>query len=190
MLCVAFPIYVAVTVFCVLNIITATFVEAAQRQAGDEETRALDLIRDRKNWIKDIRELYLSQVEDEDEKIGKQQFREIFRDPRTENFLLSLGLDVNFVDVDQMFALFDLDEDGSITVDEFGRGVHYLKGYARSLDIFRLLRMVKRTDKTISSMASTLERVSKLFGVEDIAPPVVRTNGNNSRRHGTLGGWR
>merc|ERR1719343_836605 len=42
LLVLTFPIFISVTVFCVLNIVTAAFVDAAARKSQEEEANALE----------------------------------------------------------------------------------------------------------------------------------------------------
>jgi len=73
----SFPLFIVVTIFCVLNIITAAFVEAASRTSVEEDASALEHIDERKKWIKDISKIFSRHDTDRGGNLDWDEFRDM-----------------------------------------------------------------------------------------------------------------
>merc|ERR1712012_238862 len=61
-----------------------------------------------------------------------------FDDPTVASYFKYLGLDAH--DTERLFCLLDADDSGELTLDEFLAGCLRLKGVARSIDVYTLIR--------------------------------------------------
>jgi voltage-gated sodium channel len=147
-----FPIFMIVTVFCVLNVITAAFVEAAARKSQEDEATALEHIAERKKWIKAISEIFDRHNKDASGSLGWEEFQEVVADWRTRTAFMDIGIDMSFQQAKIMFRLFDWNGDGRIDINEFAQGVHHLRGCARSLDVFRHFMKLSKQLERITRM--------------------------------------
>jgi hypothetical protein len=148
-----FPLFIGVTVFCVLNIVTAAFVDAAARKSKEEEANALEYIAERKKWIRAVHDIFRRHDSDSRGTLDFEEFSSIMTDWRTQTAFTDMGIDMSFQQAKQLFRLFDWDGDGQIDIDEFAQGVHHLKGPARSLDVFRhFMKLSKQIDKLARSL--------------------------------------
>jgi hypothetical protein len=148
-----FPLFIGVTVFCVLNIVTAAFVDAAARKSKEEEANALENIAEKKKWIKAIYDIFRRHDSDSSGTLDFEAFSSIMTDWRTQTALRDMGIDVSFQQVKVLFKLFDWDGDGHIDINEFAQGVHHLKGPARSLDVLgHFMKLSRQIDKLASSL--------------------------------------
>jgi hypothetical protein len=139
-----FPFFICVTVFCVLNIVTAAFVEAAARKTQEDEALALEHIAERRKWIKVIKDIFRRHDTDQGGSLDWQEFASIMTDWRTKTALENIGVDVSYEQAKILFRFFDWDGNGRIDINEFAQGVHHLKGNARSLDVFRQFHKLSR----------------------------------------------
>jgi hypothetical protein len=147
-LALTFPLFITVTVFCVLNIVTAAFVEAAARKSKEEEANALEHIAERKKLIKVITDIFERHDADKGGTLDWEEFASIMTDWRTRTAFTDIGLDVSFQQAKVLFKLFDWDGNGRIDVNEFAQGIHHLRGPARSLDVLRhFMKLSKKIEK-------------------------------------------
>jgi len=168
----SFPVYIVVTMFCVLNIITAAFVEAASRKSQDAEEAALRNITQRTIWIDAIKSIVAKFDHDNDNTLNWAEFSQIMNDWETRASLEDMGIDMTFQHASLLFKLFDWNQDGHIDVDEFAQGVHHLKGAARSLDMYRqfveLSRQISSPQRMVEQLSATSgagqPRNSRIFG--------------------------
>jgi Ca2+-binding EF-hand superfamily protein len=154
----AFTLYVVLCEFCVLNIITAAFVEAASRTAQEEDTSALEHLEEREAWIEQIKSLFRRHDSDNDGNLNEAEFRSIMADWRTQQSFRDIGLNFDFQHVGSLFKLFDFNNDKLIDINEFAQGVHQLKGNARSLDMFREFQQMGRKVERVARRTQKLPR--------------------------------
>ncbi|CAK0898532.1 unnamed protein product [Prorocentrum cordatum] len=165
-----FPFFIGVTVYCVLNIVTASFVEAAARSSKDEQANALEIISERKRWIKDITDIFKRHDADSCGFLDFEEFSSIMTDWRTQAAFTDMGIDLSFQQAKDLFKLFDWDGDGQIDINEFAQGVHHLRGPARSLDVFRQFMKLSRT----------MEKIER--SVQNLAGPQIGPRSQKSAR--------
>merc|ERR1712032_923899 len=129
-------IFVAVSVFCALNVVTSIFVESAMQSTQHyQDLLVQEKIHNDKVYTEHIRKIFRQIDNDESGDISFSELR---------NFLnnTSLGLrsyfdalEVNASDAWVLFKLLDRDGSGRVDIDEFCDGCIRLKGEARSFDI-------------------------------------------------------
>jgi len=147
-LIITFPFYIIVSVFCVLNIVTAAFVEAASRKSQDCTESALNHLTQRSEWIDAIQNIFAKFDDDEDNMLSWEEFSHIMVDWKTREALEDMGIDISFEHAALLFKLFDSDGDGHIDVNEFAHGIHHLKGNARSVDMYvQFLEMSRQVNR-------------------------------------------
>jgi voltage-gated sodium channel len=153
-LIVTFPLFIIVTVLCVLNIVTASFVDAAARKSAEDETAALEHLANRRQWIKVVQDIFARHDSDSTGFLDWDEFAAIMTDWRTRSALQGIGVDISFHHAATLFKCFDWDGDGRIDINEFAQGVHHITGTARSLDMFRQFMKLSRQ---VSSLAQKLQ---------------------------------
>merc|ERR1712032_1128585 len=129
-------IFVAVSVFCALNVVTSIFVESAMQSTQHyQDLLVQEKIHNDKVYTEHIRKIFRQIDNDESGDISFSELR---------NFLnnTSLGLrsyfdalEVNASDAWVLFKLLDRDGSGRVDIEEFCEGCVRLKGEARSFDI-------------------------------------------------------
>jgi len=158
-----FMLYIAFSVFCVLNIITGIFVEEATTMtAQDEENMLLHELQKRKRFIAEAKRLFEEADEDGSGKLTWEEFREALQHVRVQKLLENLGIDVVATGVRNVFDLFDFDGDGTLEISEFTQGLFQLRGYARSIDIAQLRHDQTRVRRKFDSFQDRIEEQLRL----------------------------
>jgi len=88
------------------------------------------------------------------------EFVEHMHDDRLRAFFSQLELEIDSIHAAKgLFSLLDFDNDGDISINEFIKGCEKVKGYARSLDVARLMHVqqaqatrVREMDKNLSDL--------------------------------------
>lgn len=156
-----FTIYIAFSVFCVLNIVTGVFVENSHKLAlQDEDHAIMEELGQRRRFMEEIRNLFEDADEDGDGELDFDEFFDKVTDTRMQTYFRKLGLDVELVSPWALFQLFDFGDDGSVDVDEFVQGCCSLGGLAKQLDLVRMRHENKRLTETVECMTDRI--ISKL----------------------------
>lgn len=192
---VLFVAFVAFSHIALLNILTGIFVESALKLAEPHDFKKADehsrMVNGQASALKDM----LTQYDfDLDDKISREEFAEIAKDSKLQNYLRYLGIDMPSVDV-FFNMLGGVDERGNVEIDTFVKGCMRLRGEAKSIHLNQLLYEVKCLDLSgvhseVSSMKHDLSIVKKALEgtlcVESAEPAcddeIAKThNGNDTR---------
>ncbi|CAK0911576.1 unnamed protein product [Prorocentrum cordatum] len=141
-------LYIVVGVFCILNLLTAVFFEAANRVDDVQE-----LVYKKRDWVAETSEFFLNAIKniphtphtsasldspDGSPRITEDAFIKLLSSQKNVKFLEEYGVDLFFRGRNGLRELFHImDEDGSGTLDvnEFVACLYNLKGTATSLDL-------------------------------------------------------
>jgi len=159
-----FLLYISITFFGVLNILTSVFVESAiQSTANQRELLVQERQNMKESYIQHIREIFSIIDTDGSGEISLPEIQELFADDTLHEFLEAL--EVNASDARALFTLIDTDCSGLISMDEFCNGCLKLKGEAKSFDVNCLIYENQRyIAKTIALMERLEEHVSNVSG--------------------------
>eukprot|EP00401_Gymnodinium_catenatum_P014340 CAMPEP_0117476920 /NCGR_PEP_ID=MMETSP0784-20121206/10556_1 /TAXON_ID=39447 /ORGANISM="" /LENGTH=507 /DNA_ID=CAMNT_0005271207 /DNA_START=1 /DNA_END=1521 /DNA_ORIENTATION=+ len=138
-----FILFTFVTIFGVLNVLAAVFVESAMLSASYHSDLLLAQKQDQKRLHMDqFREIFVLMDPEASGCITVDDIEELFSEPRTRDLLEAL--EVSTSDAHQLVSLLDADGSGSIGINEFCDGCLQLKGEARSFDVSCLIHAVHR----------------------------------------------
>jgi Ca2+-binding EF-hand superfamily protein len=163
-LCLYFIFFITVSVFVLMNLITAVIVENAFSIAkDDEEMKAKQVEKKNQDEIKGLAVMFKDLDEDQSGELNKREFENALTKPKFLNKLMML--DMKREDCFEVWDLLD-DGDGLLTVEEFTNGLRRMKAGARSKDI---LDMLKRLRNSLSQ-AESLQRDVDCLGdvMEDL----------------------
>lgn len=136
-----FIFYVAFTVFGVLNVLTAIFVDAAGRISEiDRDLVISNELSHVETSSKALRKVF-TDAADHKLTITYAELERHLKSPDVEAYLRYLGMDV--YDARILFQLLDLQEKGIVNIDEFVSGVMRLKGTAKGVDVASLMHEQK-----------------------------------------------
>eukprot|EP00746_Dinoflagellata_sp_MGD_P141695 gnl/MRDRNA2_/MRDRNA2_74764_c0_seq4.p2 gnl/MRDRNA2_/MRDRNA2_74764_c0~~gnl/MRDRNA2_/MRDRNA2_74764_c0_seq4.p2 ORF type:complete len:124 (-),score=30.95 gnl/MRDRNA2_/MRDRNA2_74764_c0_seq4:68-439(-) len=92
-----------------------------------------------------------------------EEFEQHARDARVQAYFNSLDLDVS--EAQGLFSLLDIEDTGSVEIDDFVMGCLRLKGQAKAIDLATLIYENKRgTTRICRTLASITEQLNKLNG--------------------------
>jgi len=135
---VLFIMYVSFTYFAVLNVMTAVFCQSAIDSAqSDHSTKCQAILADKEMHIEKIKDLFQEIDEERTGIITYQTFQRKMNSPEVRTYFETIDLDV--WDAWSFFKLLDLDEGGSVEIEEFLMGCLRLRGSARSMDVAKLM---------------------------------------------------
>jgi len=157
-----FFFYVFFTMLAVLNIITGVFVDNAVESARNQRDVMMQKEMEiKETYIREMRELFAQMDEDESGTITHQEIKEYLDDPRVLLYFQVLGLDAR--DSEKLFSLIDERGNEEVSVQEFIDGCLRLKGQARSIDVYSIMRTCSRLEVRLL----TIERLLNGGGDED-----------------------
>merc|ERR1711977_16434 len=93
--------------------------------------------KNRQQFISRIHAIFASADHDGNGRIDYDEFAQSFEDPTIQAFFRYLDIDLDGIDVQELFNKFDFEGNGEISADEFCAGCTTVKGYARSIDLTR-----------------------------------------------------
>jgi len=148
-----FFFYLVFTILIVLNIITGACVDTAVETARSNRRllseKELEL---KEEYAKEL----LSRFKNRSGKLNYAQFRDYTQDPRVQGYLCALGLDAS--DIKRLFSLLDVDNSGDIDISEFLDGCLRLKGHARSMDVYTIMRDLKLLGGRVDALCEAVKK--------------------------------
>jgi len=172
LLVVAFCLYVALGTLCMLNLITAVFLETATNKSKTMFKReaVMDDMSNRIQWTVNTKALFKSVLHgvdterngrddsDPHESVSLLQFKSLlWTNPRVMAHLAKDGL--HMYSAGDIFNIIDDNGDGTIDLNEFVVGLHRLKGELSplhmSFELNRILRKVERLHECFEQVRAT-----------------------------------
>ncbi|CAJ1352609.1 unnamed protein product [Effrenium voratum] len=133
-----FIFYISFTYFAVLNVVTGVFCQAAMEGAkSDHQTVMHAILADKQKHLAKIRALFNEIGKHQDGYITYAMLEEKVNSPEVRDYFGSLGLDI--WDAWSFFKLLDLDEGGSVEIEEFLMGCLRLRGSATAMDVQKII---------------------------------------------------
>eukprot|EP00406_Dinophysis_acuminata_P015045 CAMPEP_0179341260 /NCGR_PEP_ID=MMETSP0797-20121207/69740_1 /TAXON_ID=47934 /ORGANISM="Dinophysis acuminata, Strain DAEP01" /LENGTH=263 /DNA_ID=CAMNT_0021055319 /DNA_START=1 /DNA_END=790 /DNA_ORIENTATION=+ len=156
MLVTGFCVYVAFSVFCVLNVITGVFVDNAIKKThrDEEHQRQLELDR-RLRWFSEVQRLFNSVKRHWDD--DPVDVPDLVGDIEAQIAFSQIGIEVDSLTADSLFKMLDFDGDGEVDIGEFIAGLEMYHGNARRMDIARLMREVKKLSNQLTPVLKQVE---------------------------------
>ncbi|CAE7263258.1 scn4aa [Symbiodinium sp. CCMP2456] len=141
-----FAVYIAFAALAMLNVITGVFVESAMASAREENNVTV---------VSRMRELVSKMEIGESGRMTWEQFEGQLNNPIMEAYFKSLDLSVT--EAESLFRLLDIDNEGSIDVEEFIAGCCRIHGPAKAIDLTTLMCQVMLLHRQWRSHAMLLE---------------------------------
>lgn len=168
--------YITLGTYCMLNLVTAVFLEAAHRTDDVQE-----MIYAKQDFVQTTKEFFLAAMEDfarsnrivatgssfrarasmAKQRLAKADFMSILKRRSTVQFLEENGVDLAFEGrsrLEDLFSLMDDDGNGFVDINEFVVNLYQMKGPARALDVKLELQKVLRK---ITVMQGALHQFEK-----------------------------
>eukprot|EP00929_Paragymnodinium_shiwhaense_P114047 TRINITY_DN82362_c0_g1_i1.p1 TRINITY_DN82362_c0_g1~~TRINITY_DN82362_c0_g1_i1.p1 ORF type:complete len:619 (-),score=83.22 TRINITY_DN82362_c0_g1_i1:396-2252(-) len=139
----AFVLYVGLVQWVVLNVITACFCESAAETARRDMSLSIQAHRsDRDHFLQRCKSIFKAIDQDGSGMLSISEMRSFLDSETALSLFAALQLDI--MDVHDMFQLLDQDGSALIDLDEFAFGCLRLRGDAKALDIARILTETQR----------------------------------------------
>jgi len=136
--------------FAVVSVIGAVFVaETGRVAANDDNVAMMRKQREQQAYSRKVLQLFSDLDADGDGKVSWTEFQVISTDKVMQNYLATFDIDTT--DLYRLFQVLD-DGDGNIEVEEFVSGMCAVRGVAKSFDIVKLSKMVKKLDRKLNEV--------------------------------------
>jgi len=145
----AFVFYVLLIVLCIMNVLSALFVEMAL-QIKDRDLLIQAELAKIDAFLKDMRDLFDEVDVDGNGVVTRTELALYMKNERVMAYFGGQGLDMS--DVGLMFDLLDSSHDGTIGLPEFLLGTLRLKGGARCIEVMRLFQALDHIRKELSTI--------------------------------------
>lgn len=158
-LAICFCFYICFAVFAVLNVVTGVFVEnAIKSKDEDQDLLQMEVQATREKLIQKAIHVFETADCENPGELDADEFQRHLNDPAIRKYFSQLGIDVSGAQsASGLFTLLDFDCNGVVDVDEFIFGCERLKGQAKSLDLARLLHIIRAQSDRITDIACVLD---------------------------------
>lgn len=166
-----FLTYIVFVVFGVLNVVTGIFVETAiKSKEADADVMFLEQTQQRNRMEEMARQIFASMDTDGSGTLEAEELEAVIDNPHIQTYFTQMGMDVEGgTSAKGLFNLLDFNEDGCIGIEEFIFGCARFKGYARSLDIARLIHIQRENSSQLAMLCEDLHSVGEVLGIPMIA---------------------
>lgn len=173
-----FVFYIAFSVLCIMNVVTGVFVESALKHAQQEDSNFME---------KNLRRIFESTDLDDNGTLEWDEFEACVETMEMQEFMRSIDLDPN--EAVKLYKLIDVEEKGSVMLEDFVSQCSRLRGNAKSVDLMTVLfemrhfvraylqlsassdQRVKRIEKLILTGAGLAESGTMSVSMKDFARP-------------------
>jgi hypothetical protein len=121
-----------------MNIIVAVMIERIQTidQANKEQTGKV-LENTEHDLLRSMGDDFRAQDEDENAELDYDEFRRLIRTPTFNNKLRLLG--IQFDEAESLFEIMDADKSGTVSPEEFIKGILKMRGVAKGQDLVQVI---------------------------------------------------
>lgn len=168
-----FVIFISISFFGVLNIVTSVFVESAMQTTRRYRDLMLqDSFHQQNIYVKHLKEIFSVIDTDDSGTINLLELKEFIMNEQPQLRDYFDALELNATNLHALFRLLDHDGSGSIDINEFCDGCMRLKGEARSFDLNcvlyenrrlhrHLTQHIKKTDDALHSIALSTAMIAR-----------------------------
>eukprot|EP00401_Gymnodinium_catenatum_P036086 CAMPEP_0117507918 /NCGR_PEP_ID=MMETSP0784-20121206/26673_1 /TAXON_ID=39447 /ORGANISM="" /LENGTH=728 /DNA_ID=CAMNT_0005303441 /DNA_START=36 /DNA_END=2222 /DNA_ORIENTATION=+ len=151
-----FAFYVVFVLLCVLNVLTSVFVERARELSSlDRDLIIQSALDHRDACIREMRDIFVIADRDGSGYITWEEFRDYLQNDEVRAFFATQKLDTS--EAYHLFQLLDMDDSGSVSIEEFIMGFMQLKGEAKSADIAIMLRETRAINRKLRAFMRATE---------------------------------
>mmetsp|Transcript_156804 Transcript_156804/g.278169 ORF Transcript_156804/g.278169 Transcript_156804/m.278169 type:complete len:205 (+) Transcript_156804:2-616(+) len=159
----AFIVYIAISLFGVLNVVTSIFVESVVRSAQHhKDVIVQDKEQEKFVVVSHMQEVFRQLDLDGSGQVTSDELEFFLNEPDLRKYMEAL--DVSHEDTRLLFRLLDRDGSHAVDIEEFCEGCLRLKGHARSIDvqtlIFQMRNFFYKWEGFTDFVAERLERLS------------------------------
>lgn len=186
-----FIVYVLITVFLVMNMITAIVVESAFSSVQHYKGILMqEKAAEKDSYVKHLREVFERLDHDHSGDINADEMAMLLQDPVLQQYLESM--EINADDASKLFCLLDKDDSGSVSIEEFCNGCLKMKGEAKNYDIHCLQYETQRLMHKCAQHIDYLEQgflpkvVKTVRKTIEVATPMLQRRVENAASAGHI----
>merc|ERR1711920_683842 len=155
-----FIIFISVSIFGVMNVLTAVFVESAMTSAQYYKDLIIqDSLRAKEIAVRHMMKVFEQIDVDGSGEITSDEMEEFLQDPQLHVYLESL--EISAEDTRMLFRLLDRGDTGTINASEFCNGCLRLKGDAKSFDVHVVMNQQDRLDLKLMALQDVVQETAK-----------------------------
>jgi len=148
-------LYIFLTVFAVLNVVTGVFCHTAIESASaDKEIVVMSQMQKQATQMSVLRQMFDEMDLDHSQMVSIKELKEALDSKKFASFLESM--DISTQDVMTLFMIIDSDQNGLIDPEEFVTGCMQLHGPAKSIQLARMSHENKVTRQNIKRLTSEI----------------------------------
>jgi len=153
-----FVLFISISFFGVLNIVTSVFVESAMQTTQRYRDLMLEeSMRQRSTYVSHLKEIFSAIDTDASGSISLQELKNFIKTEQPQLRDYFAALEINASNLHALFKLLDHDGSGAIDLNEFCDGCMRLKGEAQSFDLNCVLYENRRFHKKFSQRLKRIE---------------------------------
>lgn len=157
-------IYIFITMFSVLNIITGIFVDTYMSCAQNDTEEIIEhQLQSEDSTLLQIKHIFDAADKDNSGSITRQELKCHLDDWRVRAHLRILGLEVNRADF--LFTMLDVDNQGQVGIEDFVTGCIRMKGFAKSIDLVSLYLCIRKMRDSLEGTRAEVKALAKIAGV-------------------------
>jgi len=147
-----YVVFVSMTLFGMLNILTAVFVEATTKVSKvDSDLVIQDALEQEKDMIGQLKDLFIEADVDNNGCLSQEEFETKLEDSR---FRAQMKLlDLNIFEAQGLFQLLDVEDTNEVEIDNIVYGLMCLKGSAKAVDMATMIYDNKRLLSKLANFA-------------------------------------
>lgn len=153
-------IFVAITVFAILNAVTGVFCNTAiESAASDKEVASMRQVQSKAKQVDTLRGIFQELDRGKTNELSIEDIHQGIEEGELSNFLESIGISTG--DVWTLFMLLDSDQQGCIDLEEFVNGCMQLHGPAKSMQMAKMSfenKITRQSIKQLSKEVRTLRQ--------------------------------
>lgn len=153
-------LYIIVTVFAVLNVVTGVFCNTAIESAqSDKDIAIMKQMRKHDAQVQALRHIFKEIDHDKSMHVTLAELKEALSAKKLSSFMESMGISTQ--DVSTLFMIIDTDKSGMIDLEEFVSGCMQLHGPAKSLQLAQMSHENRVTRQVIKHLANSISSIKK-----------------------------
>lgn len=153
-------LYVVITVFAILNVVTGVFLNTAIESAGaDKDVATIRQVHAKAQQVEALQQIFREIDRENDNEVNFEDVRNAMSSGELASFMESLGISTD--DVRTLFMLLDSEHKGLIDLDEFVSGCMQLHGPAKSMQMAKMSYENKLTRQALQSLKKEIFRMRR-----------------------------